>query len=93
MSLVSRDSTKLAPSFKIKITQDKDGVHTLQMTGMTLKLSGVYKVVATNKVGTAEHAATISVVGELSFLFPHQSKTLLVPSGRPNKSPNVDLCH
>ena len=43
----------------------RDGdVCTLQMSGVTLKMSGVYKCVAINPVGEAVCAANISVVGE-----------------------------
>ena len=59
----SRGDTELQPTFKIKISQDDD-VCTLQMSGVTLKMSEVYKCVAVNPVGEAVCAANVSVVGE-----------------------------
>ena len=54
----------MQPTFKIKMTQDGD-VYTLQMSGVTLKMSAEYKCVAVNTVGEAVCAANVSVVGEL----------------------------
>ena len=57
-----RDDKELAPSFKVKMVKAKEVV-TLTISGVTEKMSGVYKVVATNKVGTAEHSAPVTVRG------------------------------
>ena len=54
---------EIKPTFKIKMTKDKE-VATLNITGVTLNMTGEYKVVATNPAGTTEHTAKINVCGE-----------------------------
>merc|ERR1712004_553105 len=54
----------------------------LQQSNITVKQSGVYKVVATNKSGTAEHYATIKVVEQLVQEKPKEEPT--------SKSPKQD---
>ena len=56
----------MAGTLKVKITKEKDGIHILTITGVTEKQAGVYKCVATNKAGKAEHSATINVTGRVS---------------------------
>ena len=58
-----RDDKVVTPGIKVKVTQDGD-MHRLVTSNMTLKLGGVYKVVAMNPAGVAEHSATITVKGE-----------------------------
>ena len=58
----SRGDTELQPTFKIKMSRDGD-ICTLQMSGVTLKMSGEYKCVAVNSAGEAVCAANVSVVG------------------------------
>ncbi len=55
-----RDEAKLAASFKIKMTSVGE-VYTLIVSGITVKMGGNYKCVATNKKGTAQHSAMITV--------------------------------
>lgn len=45
-----RDDTELQPTFKVKMTRDGE-ICTLQVTGVTQKMTGVYKCVATNIAG------------------------------------------
>lgn len=45
-----RDETQMQPTFKVKMTRDGE-VCTLQVTGVTQKMTGVYKCVATNIAG------------------------------------------
>ena len=59
----SRDEAQLQPTFKIKMSRDGD-VCTLQMSGVTLKMSGEYRCVAVNSAGEAVCAANVAVVGE-----------------------------
>ena len=59
-----RDNKEIQSTFKVKVTKAKD-VHTVTVTGCTQKSAGgVYKVVATNKAGKAEHSATVEVTGK-----------------------------
>ena len=58
-----RDEAELQPTFKIKMSRDGD-VCTLQMSGVTLKMSGEYRCVAVNSAGEAVCAANVAVVGE-----------------------------
>ena len=58
-----RDEKELQPTFKIKMLRDGD-VCTLQMSGVTLKMSGEYRCVAVNSAGEAVCAANVAVVGE-----------------------------
>ncbi len=62
MFISYRDETELMPTFKIKPTKKDEDV-TLQITGVTLKMTGVYKCVATNPAGQAVCAAQINVTG------------------------------
>ncbi len=47
----------------MKMLRDGD-VCTLQMSGVTLKMSGEYRCVAVNSAGEAVCAANVAVVGE-----------------------------
>ena len=60
---LSRGDTELQPTFKIKMSRVGD-VCTLQMSGVTLKMSGEYKCVAVNSAGEAACVANVSVVGK-----------------------------
>ena len=60
-----RDEKELQPTFKIKMLRDGD-VCTLQMSGVTLKMSGEYRCVAVNSAGEAVCAANVAVVGEFA---------------------------
>ena len=62
-----RDDKELQPTFKIKMSRDGD-ICTLQMSGVTLKMSGEYKCVAVNSAGEAACAAKLSVVGAYSHM-------------------------
>ena len=55
-----RDTTQIQSSFKVKMTAVGE-IYTLTISGITIKMSGNYRCVATNKHGTAEHAAVITV--------------------------------
>ena len=57
---------EIKPTFKIKMTKEQE-VATLTITGVTLNMTGEYKVVATNTAGTTEHIAKITVCGECPF--------------------------
>merc|ERR1711994_479099 len=59
-----RDNKPITPTFKIKMAKSGEIV-TLQQSNITVNQSGVYKVVATSKAGTAEHSAIIKVVEKL----------------------------
>ena len=62
-----KDDKEIVATLKNKISKTKDGVHTLTVSSVAHKTgSGVYKAVATNKAGKAEHKATIEVTGRLS---------------------------
>ena len=53
----------MTSTFKIKMFRDGE-VCTLQMTGVTQKMSGDYKCVAINTVGEATCAAKVTIMGE-----------------------------
>ena len=55
-----RDDTKLHSSFKIKMGRSGDQ-YTLTISGTTTKQSGLYRCVATNKLGKAEHSAQVTI--------------------------------
>jgi hypothetical protein len=58
-----KDDKEIMATFKVKMSQ-KDDVYTLSMGGATVKSTpGLYKAVAINKAGKAEHAANITVGG------------------------------
>merc|ERR1711982_155248 len=57
-----RDDKEIQKTFKNKMTKTGE-ICTLQISGVTEKMSGVYKCVATNKDGTTEHE-TVVMVGE-----------------------------
>ena len=59
-----RDDTELAKSFKLKITKVKEDV-TLTLSGVTTKMSGVYKCVAENRAGTAEIEAPVTITEKM----------------------------
>lgn len=62
-----QDDTEIKPTFKNKITKDKETC-TLLITGFTAKMAGVYKCVATNKAGTATHEAPVTVQGSFTIV-------------------------
>merc|ERR1712029_1004646 len=55
-----RDDKEIQKTFKNKMTKTGE-ICTLQISGVTEKMSGVYKCVATNKEGTIEHKAVVTV--------------------------------
>merc|ERR1712227_855113 len=55
-----RDEKEITKSFKITITKTKE-MYILKISGVTEKMSGIYKCVATNDVGKIEHSAQITV--------------------------------
>merc|ERR1712029_948437 len=57
-----RDDKEIQKTFKNKMTKTGE-ICTLEISGVTEKMSGVYKCVATNKDGTTEHK-TVVMVGE-----------------------------
>ena len=65
--LIFREETELTTTFKQKMTQDGDTV-TLVSSGVTQKMSGVYRCVAENSVGTATCSAVINIVGYVGHL-------------------------
>lgn len=71
-----RDDTELLPTFKIKPTK-KDEDCTLQVNGLTLKMSGTYKCVAVNPAGQAVCAAQITVTGMCSLCWTTSCHNLL----------------
>jgi len=63
------DDTELQTTFRQKMTQ-ADDVCTLTVAGVTTKMVGRYRCVATNVAGTAECAAIVTAVGSsLSAVF------------------------
>ena len=58
-----RDDKQLAPTLKVAITKTKDNEHTVKIQQVTTAATGTYKCVATNKLGSAEHTATVTVTG------------------------------
>ena len=62
-----RDDAELQTTFKQKMTQTND-VCTLTVAGVTTKMSGKYRCVASNVAGTAECSAVVSVVGKQRVL-------------------------
>jgi len=58
-----REETELQTTFKQKMTQSGD-VCTLNVAGVTTKMSGTYRCVSSNSAGTAECSAVVTVVGE-----------------------------
>ena len=58
-----RDEAEVTSTFKIKMSRDGE-VCTLQMAGVTQKMSGDYKCVAVNTVGEATCAAKVTIMGE-----------------------------
>ena len=55
----------MAATLKVKITKEKEGVHLLTLTNVTEKQTGLYKCLATNRAGKAEHSATINITGKV----------------------------
>ena len=58
-----RDNQEIKQTFKIKTTKVKEVV-TLTITGVTLQMTGDYKVVAKNPAGETEHVARVTVCGK-----------------------------
>jgi hypothetical protein len=57
-----QDDTEIKPTFKNKITKDKETC-TLLISGFTAKMAGVYKCVATNRAGQDTCEAPVSILG------------------------------
>ena len=57
-----RDDKQLAATLKVVIGKTKDE-HTVKIQQVTSAFAGTYKCVATNKLGTAEHAAVLTITG------------------------------
>ena len=64
-----RDGKEMVATIKIKIVSKED-THTLTVSNVTKKSTGVYRVLAKNKYGQAEHTANITVTGSLLNAFP-----------------------
>ena len=60
-----RDGRDIVSTLKVKVIREED-VHRVVVTNITLKQGGVYKIVAKNPAGEAEHSALIKVTGELT---------------------------
>lgn len=58
------EGTEIKATFKNKMTKNKEDC-SLQITGVTTKMSGVYKCVATNRAGQAVCEAPVTVHGTL----------------------------
>ena len=58
-----RGDNEIQPTFKLKMARDGE-LCTLQMTGMTLKMTGEYRCQAINSAGEATSSAVVTVVGE-----------------------------
>jgi len=57
-----RDDKQLAATLKVAIDKSKDEL-TVKIQQVTSAAAGTYKCVATNKHGSAEHAAVVTVTG------------------------------
>ena len=57
-----RDDKQLAATLKVSISKAKDE-HTVKIQQVASAAAGTYKCVATNKHGSAEHAAVVTVTG------------------------------
>ena len=57
-----RDDKQLATTPKVSISKTKDE-HTVKVQQVTTAVAGTYKCVATNKLGSAEHTAIVTVTG------------------------------
>ena len=60
---LNRDGKDIVSTLRVKITT-KDDTSVLKISGITQKQSGLYKCVAVNSAGKAEHTAAISVTGK-----------------------------
>ncbi len=69
-----RDDTRLSASFKIRMTVIGE-TYTLTISGVTMKMSGAYRCVATNKKGTVEHSAIITISDGKTKKKPEEKKT------------------
>lgn len=58
-----RDGKIMAATLKVKITKEAEGIHKLTINNVSDKQAGIYKCVATNKAGKANHQAKITVTG------------------------------
>jgi len=52
---------------KVSILKGDNGQQILTITSVTPKMSGEYKVIASNNVGQAQHSATIVVTGKTTI--------------------------
>ncbi len=71
------NNVEVKQTFKIKATKDKEVV-SLSISGVTLQMTGDYKVVAKNSAGEAEHVAKVTVCGKkhLQLLYICVNKAL-----------------
>lgn len=58
------DDHELQRTPKVSIIKGDNGQQILTITNVTLKMSGQYKVIASNNVGQAQHSATVIVTGK-----------------------------
>jgi len=58
-----RDDKPLAATLKVSISKTKDLRHTVSIQQATAAAAGIYKCVAVNPHGKADHAAVITVTG------------------------------
>ena len=65
-----RDNKQLAATLKVAIGKTKDE-HTVTIQQVTPAAAGTYKCVATNKLGSAEHTAVVTVTGLYSSFLLH----------------------
>lgn len=72
-----RDDKPLSSTPKVNIVKKED-VHTVTIKTVTLKQGGLYKCVATNIAGKAEHSATITIKGTLTTSLCLCKYTLLI---------------
>jgi len=63
-----RDDKQLAATLKVAISKAEDQ-HSVTIQQVSSAAGGTYKCVATNKVGSAQHAALVTVTGLFVCLF------------------------
>ena len=61
---IVRDGQQVVQTIKNKMTDDGE-IHKLEMKTVTKKMSALYKCVATNKAGNAEHQANVLITGKI----------------------------
>lgn len=67
-----RDGKQLAATLKVSISKTKDE-HTVKIQQVTSAAAGTYKCVATNKLGSAEHSAVVTVTGMEFYILKYIS--------------------